>query len=356
MSMRDDEVITEAVLCMAGKKYSSIFAPSEPGEACPKDSVALNPTVWIYCGSKKCKKKVLKAIQHISALNQFLVRFQMETPHASLYAPWPAAEEHPPQFPRLIGEVDNVSFAIQDRISGLDTICGARARFTIETSTGIVERYSTIGGLVIVNDSLYAITTAHTIVSCWLECSHSTSVDETESTSNVSSDEDSDCETSSESGYDASTNNPCSLAEQMVFTKEPSTKSNDVYDSGGIWTVAGLPKVLAYMKRGTTNGDYSFPITTPSTSDFALVDVGSRVKLSNKYRDPKRNTIETISDHVPTSEILPGDVWIITSCGDVPVRGYMLEGDASIILRGTVMRTKKIEVTFASGKLPYTIH
>ncbi|OCK81911.1 hypothetical protein K432DRAFT_424542, partial [Lepidopterella palustris CBS 459.81] len=347
-SMRDEEVITELVLCMAGKKCSPTSVSLGPGETCPKDPVALNPTVWICCGSKKCKKKVLEAIRNLTYLNSFLVKFCMEAPYASLQAPWPAAEERPPQSPRLTEKFDNISFAIQDRTSGLKTICGARVRFTIETSNSIVERYSTIGGLIVVENSLFAITSAHAIVNCLLESSHSASSDETESTSNVSSDAGSDCETSSDSGSDVSADSPYSSPARITSTKRPSLEAEKVRETKeGMWTDSQLPEILAYMNRGTIKGDYIFPDPAPSSSDFALVDPRSVVQLSNEYYNPDYDTFATISDHIPTRELLSGDVWIIISCGNAPVKGYMLEGNASVILRGTVMRTKKIQVAVA---------
>jgi hypothetical protein len=356
-SMRDEEVITELVLCMAGKKCLPACVPLRPGAICPKDPVALSPTVWIYCGSSKCKKRVSKAIRNLTYLTHFLGRFGMETPHTSLYAPWPAAEEQPPQLPRLTGNFDNVSFAIQDRTSSQKTICGARARFTVETSNGIVERYSTIGGLIVVNDSLFAMTSAHSIMDCWLEDSRSTSSGETELISNVSSDTDSDFETSSDSESDTSTDRPHSASARTKFMTRPLLEAKRAHEAKrGAWTDSQLPKIIAYMSRGSTKGDYSFPDQAPSTSDFALVDLGSVVQLSNEYRNPDLHTIVTITDHVPTFDLLRGDVWIITSCNNAPVKGYLLEADASVILRGTVMRTKKIQVAFAGSKLLRQMH
>lgn len=57
-SMRDDEIIIELVLCMAGKKCSPEAVAMYGVNSCPKDPVILKPAVWIHCGSKKCKKKV----------------------------------------------------------------------------------------------------------------------------------------------------------------------------------------------------------------------------------------------------------------------------------------------------------
>jgi hypothetical protein len=356
-SMRDEEVITELVLCMAGKKCLPADVQLEPDATCPKDPVALNPTIWIYCGSQKCKKRVSKAIGNLTYLTHFLVRFGMETPHTSLHAPWPAAGEQPLQLSHLTGNFDNVSFAIQDRTSSQNTICGARARFTMETSNGIVERYSTIGGLIVVNNSLFAMTSAHAIMNCWLEGSHGTSSGETESTSNVSPDAGSVYETSSDSESDTSTDSSYSTSARVTSMKKLSLEAKRAHEAKqGTWTDSQLPKIVAYMSRGSTKGDFSFPDPAPSTSDFALVDLGSVVQLSNEYFNPDLNTIVTISDHIPAFELLSGDVWIITSCDKTPVKGYLLEPDASVILRGTVMRTKKIQVAFTGGMLISPMH
>jgi hypothetical protein len=354
-SMRDEDLITEPVLCMAGKKCSPTSVSLQSNATCPEDPILLRPTVWIHCGSKKCKKKVLDAVRQLSYLNHFLGKLDMEPPHVSLHAPWPAAEEYLPPQPLLAENVDKVSFAVQDSTSSLRTIYGARARCTFRTSQGIVERYSTIGGLIVVENSLFAITTAHTIVNCSVDSHSSISIRATGS--NPSSNTGSDSETSTDSEADASYGNLHPLPTAMTSARRSSVDLGEPHGTTeGTWKTSQLPGILAYMNRGTTNGDYSFPISAPSTSDFALVDPGSVLQLSNEYYNRDDNTIETISGHIPTSELLSGDVWIITSCGIAPRKGYLLAGDTSVILRGTIMRTKKIQVAVASGMFLYYMH
>jgi hypothetical protein len=349
-SMRDEDLITEPVLCMAGRKCSPTSVLSQPGATCLEDPVLLKPTVWIHCGSKKCKKKVLDAVRQLSYLNHFLSKLNMEPPHVSLHAPWPAAEEHPSQSPRPTGNSNQVSFAIQDSTFTWKTIYGAKARYTFRTSQGIVERYSTVGGLVVVKNSLFAITTAHTIVNCSVESCSRVPIHDMELTSDSSSDTGSDCDMNSDTEADASTVDPYPLPASRTCARRSSVDSREPQETmKGTWKDSKLPNILAYMNRGTIDGDYSFPILAPSTSDFALMDPESVLQLSNEYYDQDSDTIETISGHITTCELLSGDVWIITSCGTVPQKGYMLEGDASIILKGTIMRTKKIQVAFISG-------
>jgi hypothetical protein len=356
-SMRDDDLITEPVLCMAGKKCSRTSMLFKPDATSPEDQVLLRPTVWIHCGSKKCKKKVMDAVRQLNYLNRFLSKLDMEPPHVSLHAPWPAADEYLAQSPLLTENLDEFSFAIEDSNSTLRTICGTRARCTFRTPHGIVERYSTIGGLIVVKDSLFALTTAHTIVSCRADSFSSFFVRKTESTNNTSSDTSSGCETSSDSEGDSSTDNPLPLPAPLTSTRRSANSREPHETIEGTWMNLQLPKILAYMNRGTIDGDYSFPISAPRTSDFALIDLGSVLELSNGYRNQDENTVETISGHIPTCELLSGDVWIITSSSNAPRKGYMLDGDASVILRGTIMRTKKIQVVTTNGmSITHQIH
>ena len=349
-SMRDEAIITEPVLCMAGKKCSPASVVMAPGATCPKDPIALKPTVWIHCGSKKCKRKVLGAIRNLAYLNHFLDRFCMEPPYASLHAPWPAAGERSLDAPRLEEKAHKLSFAVQCPASGWTTICGAKARFTIETPDGVIERYSTIGGLVVVENSRFGLTSAHAIMNNFLDRSYNASTEEIESTDDFSSDSGSDSETGLDSGSETSSRSPCSFQARPTSTRSPSTEAHRVHGMAeGVWWELQLPKVLAYIGRGTTSGDYSFPDPAPNTSDFALIDVGSLQTLPNRFHDLDHEIVPDISEYIPTCELVKGEVWIIATCGDKPLKGYLLEGDASVVLRGTVMRTKKIQVAFAGG-------
>lgn len=57
----DKEVMIEPVLCMAGGECSKSDSTLLVETGSMKDPVKLIPTVWIYCGSKKCKKKVSRS-------------------------------------------------------------------------------------------------------------------------------------------------------------------------------------------------------------------------------------------------------------------------------------------------------
>jgi hypothetical protein len=356
-SLRDEEIITEAVLCMAGKKCSPESVLLASGATCPKYPIALKPAVWIHCGSKKCQKRVLGTIRNLAYLNHFLHKFCMEPPYVSLHAPWPAAGEHLTDAPPGEEKVHKISFAVQRPPSGWTTICGAKVRFTVQTPDGIMERYSTLGGIIVVDNSLFGLTTAHGVVNYFLESPNSTSTDEIESTDNCSSDLGFDYETSSDSESETSTSSSYSSPVQVTSISRPIADAYRLHEMvEDAWMELPLPKVAAYMGRGTISGDYSFRTPAPKTSDFTLIELGTLPALPTGFYDPVHETITDILDFIPTSDLVCGEVWIIATCCDKPLKGYLLEDDASIILRGTIMRTKKIQVAFPSGMLKPTLH
>jgi hypothetical protein len=99
----------------------------------------------------------------MSYLHHFIARFHLGSPYSSLHGPWPAAlrnlsnETLPPVEQRL-------SVAVLRPHNGIDTICGLKLRFTVESDATVAILDSTIGGLIVVNGTIYGFTTAHGIV------------------------------------------------------------------------------------------------------------------------------------------------------------------------------------------------
>ncbi|KAF2681468.1 hypothetical protein K458DRAFT_457051 [Lentithecium fluviatile CBS 122367] len=317
MSLRDDQVTIECVLCMAGTKSSSKLVPVNSVARNLKDYIAIKPTVWIYCGGRRCRNRVLDTLPRVKLelLDRFLDKFSMDQPYVSLYAPWPAGEERLSQKPQLVEESNGVSFAILECTSGLETTCGTRARFTVQTPDTAYECFSTIGGLVTVDLP-----------------------------SGMPSEVESASETSSESDDSASTRTTSFPPERIPSAGRPTKKVTGDGKPKGKWKNSQRPSIVAYMGRGTRDGNYSLPLSVPDTSDFALIDPRSIMQLSNKYQIPGERIPKAVSDFVRTKHLTKGKVWIIASSSEAPLEGHMLAGDASIIVRGTVMRTKKIQM------------
>jgi hypothetical protein len=91
-------------------------------------------------------------------------------------------------------------------------------------------------------------------------------------------------------------------------------------------------------------------MSAPPHADFALIDVGPLPKMVNQTRYYEHGGLIEIGDYMPREDLTEGDVWIIAANGRPATKGYLLAGDASIILRGNVMRTKKIQVEHPGGK------
>ncbi|KAF2269650.1 hypothetical protein CC78DRAFT_601821 [Lojkania enalia] len=305
-SMRDEEVITELVLCKAGRKCSPAMVVLEPGASCPDDPVALKPT--------------------------------------------PATRENSLDSSLLKNTSNTISFAIESRASSLKTDCGLKARFTVQSDGHTTEHFLTIGGLIVVGEFLFGLTSAHAIMSCFPENSQTGRDSNVESTSTDISDSDVDRGRGSDS-------EPEPALQSLVRTQHPIQPAsgallgaNDLNEvNEGTWTELRLPNILAYIGRGTTSGNYSFCDSAPDMSDFNLVDLGSIKEVPNRFYDPDQQAYASVLDYVPTREQNSGEVWIVAQCGVAPMKRYLLNGDTSIILRGKIMRTKKIQMAFTGA-------
>ncbi|KAI4647125.1 uncharacterized protein J4E78_009101 [Alternaria triticimaculans] len=110
------------------------------------------------------------------------------------------------------------------------------------------------------------------------------------------------------------------------------------------WTELSFPTTFAYLDNTYLRGiSVDKPIV--GASDFALVDPTSFIILSNTYYDTNRKTTETVTSIERTCDLCAGPVWIITSRNKYLDEGYMVEGDASIIVKGIILSTKMIQVT-----------
>jgi len=222
---------------------------------------------------------------------------------------------------------DDISFAIQYPPSA-DNIWPAKARFTVSSPKGHTKLYSTIGGGIYINGRMFGLTTAHAIVRYLDQIEN-----ETEPSDHESSVSDSDSEIASISALEGSYEEP--YASQANAYYELSLNDMEVDEPPDTeWKMLELPKVLAYVGRGTSSGNYSFPDSAPSTSDFALVDLQT-----------DRNQTQLIASTILQRDALPaGEVRVITTAASFSLRGYLLEDNCSLVMRGAVMRTKKIQI------------
>jgi hypothetical protein len=293
--MKKSRNMTSVVLCMAG--------PLEGIQ------VRLRPIIWISCGDRKSRENIKRSLNDsMLFLTQFLRRFQMEQPHVSLNGPYPLME--------IAGNAQEWiaardSLEILDDPSSLDTVCGSKARFTM-FARSIPQFQSTVGGLIVIGGELFAMTAGHGIVKKLEE--------------------------------------KLLDKDQYTWYREKTDDAPHGESLGGFWKESKFPTVFAYLDYAVVEGSRVSSNLVDAT-DFALVDPATFTKLSNRYRYQWKaiDIVETVSDHVPVSELSAGDVWVLTRRDKSSEKGYMIEGDASIIVRDAVIRTKMIKLTTDIG-------
>ncbi|EAU34040.1 predicted protein [Aspergillus terreus NIH2624] len=227
-----------------------------------------------------------------------------------------------------------LSFAIQLRYD-IHSACGIGTRFCLHDSGS---SFSTIGGLIVVDNSVFGLTTAHGIIAC---------LDASKTPSSSDTDED-----TSESGSDSDPSFPVGISKPRNRRRDYS-RGSEVATQGTAqheWSPVLVPSIVSYKGRGTLTGDYGLPTQSPPMSDFALVELDCNLlgTLKNSYRDPSTSIIKDISGSLDNNQLSAGEVLIITSSNVIP--GYLLDGTASVILRGTAMRTKKIQIQISHGE------
>jgi hypothetical protein len=333
---------TEPVLCMAGKEcnsaHASKFLPT--GVDCPPDPVLLKPTVWIYCGGSKCKARIKEEIRpNEPPLCNFLQSFHSPVGfHISKQAPRPASGISSPESSDSFTQANEISFAVRYPLSP-DKPWPATARFTV----GSTHLYSTIGGPIHVKGKCFGLTTAHGIINYLDQISK-------ESPDEESSDEDSSDKDSLAS--DADSEMPSSSTFKKVYEDmevEGPSGSHDNMEvdrlSASRWEVSELPRILAYLGRGTSTGDYLFREHASTTSDFALVDSQSH-----------RHQAQPIANIFSSKDALfSGEVCINPTAAGPPLNGYLLKSKSFLILRGIVIKTMKIQIESPARALPLLV-
>jgi hypothetical protein len=277
--------LTAIVLCMAGKLDGV--------------EVMLTPTIWISGGDKKSKSSIKSSISNLSYLNRFLGRFQMREPHVTVSGPEILSGV------RVSSGAGVHTFEIQAADESLDSVCGTSARFTMEAASdgSTFKSYTTIGGLILVDGDLFAITTAHAITKYAIPDPRHIVTDRTDDS--------------------------------------PLLRDLDMLE----WKPSPFPNTFAYLGDAYVRGvRVDRPLV--DAADFALVEPQSFPNLGfNTYQLLDRSHFESVSDYTPTSELKSGDVTICTNDDALPMKGIMVKGDAPIIVGGVVMLTRMIEVT-----------
>lgn len=343
ISKKREERLIEVTLCMAGKDETRLSSPWTRPQG---DSVILHPLVWISCNDQPGREKISQDIQGLSYLDDFCSKFKLWHPHVSKKAPWPCAEmsdsskdTEKPQIIRTIFEVEWDSES--------STATGAPARFTVLTKQDSAVFCSTIGGTIVIDKQIYGLTSAHGLTNGYAQLSKGQNDQRGPGTDSDSlSDSGDESETSDEIKTGVGKKMPA-LMWQATF------RAHDRH-----WAHLSNPKHVAYLGQGTSGSDYSLPESAPRTSDFALFVAALPRMQRNTYLDKQSLKHRHVEGHHLINDLKAGEVLIIAKNEESPLEGYLLDVRSSIIIRGTVIHTKKIQVHFAACKccLGYHVH
>lgn len=330
-TLRSEETATEAELCMAGKRSTAFWRTGK------EESVGLSPTVWISCGGRKCREKVREEIVRLPYLNHFLSTHHMSAPHVSLGAPRPAtsAESTNTELTTPDQNIESVK-AVSFHVRSGPIVSGSKVMFTVHTSQGNHEHYSTIGGIIMTESTIFtaerkifALTTAHGVAS---EIAYRNAIPKND----TSSDSTHDSESSITDSDSDEAKDPTEITTiQAIEEEEEAIRLRLPF-----WTVLPFPSILAYLGSGTMMGDWKHPVAAPATSDFALFEVPPYCEKRNFVRT--NGSMIRLTGHLPQSELSAGKVHIIADMYRDGIEGDLLDGESCIILKGIIMRTKKI--------------
>ncbi|KAF2728232.1 hypothetical protein EJ04DRAFT_569684 [Polyplosphaeria fusca] len=274
------------------------------------DSVKLRPTVWIRCGSKRCKKVVKAAIEDMDYLHRF------GSVQVHLRAPILASKTgHKHLIPMdLTVTRGQVQVLMPDVFSTHGfSACGLKIRVQ-DHHDSKVEHQWVVGGIIRVAGVIYGLTTAHSLVENPRDGDIST-VDDTD-----------DSETESDK------NLPISGP-----PLEPRSQSR----SSAEWTTVTID-VMNYAGHSNAESDSGIA----GCSDYALIGMGpGKETLYNFYEkadSPEERTTNTCTIDAWCPAPHGGDVDIICAPNDVRP-GWLLKGSSMIITRNGIFTTRKIQ-------------
>jgi hypothetical protein len=300
------------------------------------------------CGSRKGKKYVSKhfADQPLPSLSHFLSKHHMNPPRISRELVLPTAQGNSEDLLFTKDEITSIELEIRVHTSAA-TLCGSRIRFTIRKARDSVERFATLGGVVVADNRLYGLTTAHPVMNEYFEMRDSDGDTDSEFDSGFDSESDSDSGPDLNSNFAGDTNT-------LVKTEANPASQASSSISNVRWRDLPNPRILAYLGLGTKKGDWNFPERVPGTSDFALVDLDDIQDFPdmvlNEYCQTPGAPRERVVDHIPDAELFEGEIHILDQ-STTPLReGYLLPGSTSVILRGKIMKTRMIQIESVAGQ------
>lgn len=291
--------------------------------------VSLNPTIWLRCGSERCRKDVQRAVADLSHVLQHRVHVTLQPPRLSssdIQAPLSlsrkigssssdmadqilSVEPTQPEFTKSIN-LESLIIRVGSLQENNRSACGLQILLFDSDGT---KRTCTLGGILMLNDTVLGLTTAH-------------GLHDFEGTISESSHGGIKHEDGRRSGAEADT---------TYASLVPAT----------VWA-AHFGKYLYASGVATAKLIYSGDATC---QDFALL------KLHPEQTEQARNAYHTAHGH-ENVDMTSGDmsarvVQLVCSATDVR-SGYLLDGDCVFLDKAGYWETRKIQLDAHLGKFP----
>ena len=317
-SLSPRESVIEPELCMVG-------------EADPKSqNVIMRPTVWIRCGSRKCRKAVQEAVNDL----HYLQTFSRGRIQVRLRAPRPAGDSlkpAPDRFRGILG-IHTLTLQLQNNEHGRN-VYGRRLRIT-NGPNGIGNAWtSTIGGLIRVDDVVYALTTAHSI----FEALRPTTKDYND---------------------DSDTDSGFSSLEPEVYIASSAQCSGSNIEKGPRQEIGRLEyqdvdlALASYAGESLSADREGSPTKVNAVTDFALIkwpdsflrdslyNVQQPYTFYNNYISPTKNLLALTSFDENPEE---GEVAVLCHPNEL-CTGWLLSGNSLFMQRDALFQTRKIQM------------
>jgi hypothetical protein len=306
-SLSQKQCIFEPELCMVGEADTQ------------SQNIIMKPTVWIRCGSKKCKKAIQEAVSDL----EYIQTFSRGRVRVNLRAPLPAGDSEKLAIHNVL---DNQDLILQLQCNGsMLNSCGKKLRIMNPADATGIAWTSTIGGLIRVDRCVYALTTAHSIFEARRQ---------TKDFNNFSPEGDSNSEKDSCSS---------SLEGHIVSSPAYSDPSATYHHQREVedFTYKDVHLALAnYVGQGLDTH-----IETVAT-DFALIKMPDLIwsngllPLYNSYRSPTNGKIDLTSFNETPEE---GEVEILYRQNEI-CTGWLLPGASLFTQRDGLFQTRKIQM------------
>lgn len=328
-SLKSEETIVEPDLCMSGEASSR------------STSVHMIPTIWIRCGSKKCKRAVSRAVSdlgYMRNLNTFQTQIRVRAPKPAAFN---KAVRLGASNDAFVGSPQTLNCKLEvQKAAPMTSACGLKLRVQSEDCT---DRICTIGGLVRLDDEIYGLTTGHTLMDVGKKMGEPAEQSDT-SPAHDTSDTDSDC-----SGVIDD--------DRSDFEDGLLRSSSDVFQSSGClspqmaemqWETVQSLGPTAFAGQGSLLGALDSLRDAPSNSDIALIKLTSNTLLRNYYTVPVTTFTESVVGTFHDDQLVEGHVWILAGRNEVR-EGFLLRAKSMFMQRGALFETRKIQLDSPLG-------